>query len=80
MYCFILGAEKATFCIKHIENKKIFFNIVPPRAPTNPFAGKRVIILYIIYVNGLLVPEGGGTVPHSHKCSPKTRAQVCNMV
>ena len=45
-----------TFCIKHIENRKIFLNIVPPRAPTNPFAGKRVIIFYIIYVNGLLGP------------------------
>ena len=40
------GAEMATFCIKHIENRKIFFNIAspPPRAPTNPFAGKCVII------------------------------------
>ena len=74
------GAEMATFCIKHIENIKYFFNIVPPpRAPTNPFAGKRVIIFCILYVNGLLGP-GGGTVPHSHNWSPETRAQVCYMV
>ena len=54
------GAEMATFCIKHIENRKIFFlTLFPPRAPTNPFAGKRVIIFYIIYVNGLLGPGGG---------------------
>ena len=52
------GAEMATFCIKHIENRKLFFNIVPPRAPTNPFAGKRVIIFYITYVNGVLGPGG----------------------
>ena len=55
------GAEMATFCIKHIENRKIFFNIVPPRAPTNPFAGKCVIIFYIIYVNGVLGPGGNST-------------------
>ena len=55
------GAEMATFSIKHIENKKIFFNIVPPRATTNPFAVKRVIIFYIIYVNGLLGPGGNST-------------------
>ena len=57
-------AEMATFCIKHIENRKAFFHIVPPRAPTNPFAGKRVIIFYIMFVNGVLGP--GGTVPHGH--------------
>ena len=54
------GAEMATFCIKHIENRKYFFNIVPPRAPTIPFAGECVIIFYIIYVNGVLGPGGGG--------------------
>ena len=27
------GAEMATFFIKHIENRKIFFNIVPPPWP-----------------------------------------------
>ena len=53
------GAEMATFCIKHIENRKIFFkHCPPPRAPTNPIAGKRVIIFYIIYVNGMLRPGG----------------------
>ena len=55
------GAEMATFCIKHIENRKIFFNIVTHWAPTNPFADKRVIIFYIIYVNGLLGPGGNST-------------------
>ena len=55
----------ANFCIKNIENRKIFFLTLfppppPPRAPTNPFAGGRVLIFYIIYVNGVLGPGGGG--------------------
>ena len=47
----------ATFCTKHIENRKIFLNHC---SPINPFACKHVIIFYIIYkyVNGVLGPGG----------------------
>ena len=45
------AAKMVTFCIIHIENKKIFLPPPPPpRVPTNPFARKCVFIFYIIYV------------------------------
>ena len=47
--------ETVIFCNKHIANRIFFFNIVPPQVPTNPFAGKCVLMFYIIYVNGVLV-------------------------
>ena len=50
----------ATFHIKHIEKRKIFFLYCsPPRAPTNPFAGICVTIFYILYANGVLGHGGG---------------------
>ena len=52
------GAVMATFCTKHIENRKIFF--FKHCSPINSFAFKHVIIFYIIYkyVNGVLGPGG----------------------
>ena len=47
--------EKVIFCNKHIANRKIFFQHCSPQVPTNPFAGKCVLMFYIIYVNGVLV-------------------------
>ena len=48
--------ETVIFCNKHIANRKIFFqHCSPPQVPTNPFAGKCVLMFYIIYVNGVLV-------------------------
>ena len=48
--------ETVIFC-KHIANRKIFFQHCspPPQVPTNPFAGKCVLMFYIIYVNGVPV-------------------------
>ena len=40
--------------------EKYLFNIVPPRVPRNPFAYECIVILYIIYVNGVLGLGGGG--------------------
>ena len=47
--------EIVIFCNKHIANRKIFFQHCSPQVPTNPFAGKCVLVFYIIYVNGVLV-------------------------
>ena len=49
--------EIVIFCNKHIANRKIFFSTLspPPQVPTNPFAGKCVLMFYILYVNGVLV-------------------------
>ena len=40
----------------------ILINIIPhiPRVPTNPFAGKCILIFYKIYVNGWLGQTVGG--------------------
>ena len=48
------------FCIIHIGNKQ-FLNIIPP-VPTNPFAGKCVLIFYIIYMESWL-ELGGNDIP-----------------
>ena len=49
--------EIVIFCNKHIANRKLFFQHCspPPQVPTNPFAGKCVLIFYTIYRNGVLV-------------------------
>ena len=57
MYCFILGPKWTLFVLNIYKIEKYFLTLFP-QAPTNPFAGKRVIIFYIIYVNGLLGPGG----------------------
>ena len=38
------------------------------RFPAKPFAGKCVLIFYIIYVNSVFGIQGGGVIPHSLKC------------
>ena len=54
LLCFLV--EIVIFCNKHIANRKIFFqHCPPPQVPTNPFAGKCVLMFYIMYVNGVLL-------------------------
>ena len=47
MCCFIFGPKRPVFVLNILKKEKYVFNTSPP-APTNPFAGKLVIIFYLI--------------------------------
>ena len=53
MYSLISGLKWSLFVlnIQEIEN---IFKKLSPRVPTNPFAGKYVLLFYIIYVDSWL--------------------------
>ena len=50
---FIFGAKMATFCIKHIGNRKIFLKLYPPESQLILFARKCVLLFNIVYVKNL---------------------------
>ena len=55
-----IWVENSVFAIQHIENRKSFTEVLPPRDQTNPFAYSCSFAFHTSYKNGVNGHGGGG--------------------